>query len=91
MVAPIAKASRAAQSLRGLLTATQRKVVGLLAEQAASNAEIAAALGISPRTAKYHVVAIIRALGLRNREEVIIRYWRGRVKQPRSRSKPPRR
>jgi DNA-binding NarL/FixJ family response regulator len=50
------------------LTPRQREVLRLLA-QGQQNKEIAAALGISERTAKFHVEAVLRRLGAGNRTE----------------------
>lgn len=48
----------------------QRQVFGLLGE-GRSNGEIAAALGISANTAKLHVAAVLRRLGLDNRMQAV--------------------
>jgi DNA-binding NarL/FixJ family response regulator len=50
------------------LTPRQSEVLRLLA-QGQQNKEIAAALGISERTAKFHVEAVLRRLGAGNRTE----------------------
>lgn len=52
------------------LAARQREVLALLG-QGKSNAEIAALLGISMNTAKLHVAAILRRLGLGNRMQAV--------------------
>jgi DNA-binding CsgD family transcriptional regulator len=50
------------------LTRRESQVLGLLARRR-TDKEIAAALGISPRTAMGHVAAIPAKLGVRNRRE----------------------
>jgi DNA-binding CsgD family transcriptional regulator len=50
------------------LSAREREVLALLIE-GAPNKEIARALGIAPRTAKFHVAAVLHKLGARNRVE----------------------
>ncbi len=54
----------------GMLTARERDVVELLCE-GLSNAELAARLYVSPRTAEHHVSNILAKLGLRTRAEVL--------------------
>jgi DNA-binding NarL/FixJ family response regulator len=54
----------------GPLTSREREVLQLVAE-GHKNAEIAAQLGISPRTAETHRANIMRKLGLRNQAEMI--------------------
>ena len=53
-----------------VLTPRERDVVSLLVE-GASNKQIARTLGITERTAKFHVIAVIRKLHARNRSEVV--------------------
>jgi DNA-binding NarL/FixJ family response regulator len=48
------------------LTVTQTNVLGLIAK-GATNAQIADALGVSEKTVKVHVSAIMGRLGARNR------------------------
>ena len=50
------------------LSAREREVLALVVE-GASNKAIARALGIAPRTAKFHVAAVLQKLGARNRVE----------------------
>jgi DNA-binding NarL/FixJ family response regulator len=57
---------------RPTLTPRQGQVLALVAA-GCSNAEIAARLGIGPRTAKYHVAAVLARLGARNRAEAVRR------------------
>ncbi len=52
------------------LTPRERDVVNLLVE-GASNKHIARALDITERTAKFHVAAVVRKLGARNRSEAV--------------------
>ena len=54
------------------LTPREREVLALLAEGLANKA-IAARLGISEHTAKFHVNAILGKLGVENRAEAIVR------------------
>jgi DNA-binding NarL/FixJ family response regulator len=54
------------------LTPREREVLGLLAE-GSSNKAIAARLGISDHTAKFHVNAILAKLGVESRAEAIVR------------------
>jgi DNA-binding CsgD family transcriptional regulator len=66
----IPKADRVAKSpLRGLLTARERQVVGLVAE-GLTNKQIAARLVITERTAESHVEQIRGKLGLHNRAQI---------------------
>jgi DNA-binding CsgD family transcriptional regulator len=57
-------------SIIGQFPKRQRQVFGLLGE-GRSNGEIAAALGISANTAKLHVAAVLRRLGLDNRMQAV--------------------
>ena len=52
------------------LTARELEVITLLAEGLA-NKQIAAALGISPHTVKFHVESILRRLSAGNRAEAV--------------------
>jgi len=54
-----------------LLTAQERRVLNLVVE-AKTNKEIAAALRVSPSTAKRHVENILRKLHLKNRIEAAV-------------------
>jgi DNA-binding NarL/FixJ family response regulator len=54
----------------GSLTARQREVLQLVAE-GRSNKEIAAGLGISPKTVEFHRAGIVRALGLRSTADLV--------------------
>ena len=51
------------------LTPQELRVAQLLA-RGRSNREVAVALGVSPRTARYHTEAIFRKLGVRSRGAV---------------------
>lgn len=57
------------------LTPREREVLDLLAE-GLSNKSIAAQLGISPQTAKFHVASITAKLGASNRTEAVRRALR---------------
>jgi DNA-binding NarL/FixJ family response regulator len=61
-------AGRAWPKRYGMLTKRETEVLSLLAA-GTSNAEIAARLYISPRTAEHHVASILSKLGLRSRAE----------------------
>jgi DNA-binding NarL/FixJ family response regulator len=52
------------------LSPRQQQVLGLLA-QGLQNKEIAAALGVAQRTAKFHVETVLRKLGAGNRTEAV--------------------
>ncbi len=52
------------------ITPREHEVLGLLAEGQA-NKEIAATLGISTHTAKFHVESLLRKLGAANRAEAV--------------------
>jgi DNA-binding NarL/FixJ family response regulator len=54
-----------------VLTGRQREVLGLIAT-GKRNAEIASALGISPRTVQIHVSTVLKMLGVGNRTEAAL-------------------
>ncbi len=54
------------------LTPREREVLGLLAE-GFSNREVAAALEVSERTAKFHVAALLKKLDARTRTDAVVR------------------
>jgi NarL family two-component system response regulator LiaR len=60
----------AMRPVRSPLTNREWEVLGLLAERR-SNADIAAALGVSPATVRSHVKNILRKLGVRSRERAV--------------------
>src|SRR5690348_4406632 len=67
----IASGRRSAGGIAGAaLTAREREILELMAE-GASNAMIAARLGISRHTAKFHVAAILGKVGARTRAEAV--------------------
>ena len=51
------------------LTAREREVAALLAARR-TNAEVAAALGVSEHTARHHTERVLRKLGVRSRRDV---------------------
>lgn len=66
----LANPSRAGTSGPCVLTGRQREVLGHLAD-GASNADIAAALGISVRTVDHHVAAVLMRLSVGSRREAV--------------------
>ena len=61
--------------MRGL-TERERVVVRAIAD-GMSNAEVAAALYMSEGTVRNHISAILAKLGLRNRTQIAVYYYRG--------------
>ncbi|MEY1555122.1 LuxR C-terminal-related transcriptional regulator [Yoonia sp. R2331] len=76
--APVIIAQRSAPPLPEGLTPRQQEVCALVA-QGLSNKAIARALDISPATVKDHVHAILTALNLRSRSEVVSYLHHGKV------------
>lgn len=64
-----ASAVEPAPSVLGTLTPRELEVARLLARRA-TNEEVAAALGVSPHTARHHVQRVLEKLGLRSRRAV---------------------
>jgi DNA-binding NarL/FixJ family response regulator len=77
----IGEALERRQSAPVELTARQREVLKLIAE-GLDNAQIAARLGISPRTARAHVSGVLERLGVENRTQAAVtavrRGWVGK-------------
>lgn len=67
--------SRGEPEMRGL-TEREREVVRAIAD-GMSNAEVAAALYTSEGTVRNHISAILAKLGLRNRTQIAVYYYRG--------------
>ena len=67
--------SRGEPEMRGL-TEREREVVRAIAD-GMSNAEVAAALYMSEGTGRNHISAILAKLGLRNRTQIAVYYYRG--------------
>lgn len=67
--------SRGEPEMRGL-TEREREVVRAIAD-GMSNAEVAAALYMSEGTMRNHISAILAKLGLRNRTQIAVYYYRG--------------
>lgn len=67
--------SRGEPEMRGL-TEREREVVRAIAD-GMSNAEVAAALYMSEGTVRNHISAILAKLGLRNRTQIAVYYYRG--------------
>jgi DNA-binding NarL/FixJ family response regulator len=65
-------AERSAPNATAALTPRERSVLELLA-RAKSNKEIAASLGVSERTVKFHVSSLFTKLGATNRTEAVTR------------------
>lgn len=66
---------RGEPQMRGL-TEREREVVRAIAD-GMSNAEVAAALYMSEGTVRNHISAILAKLGLRNRTQIAVYYYRG--------------
>ncbi|HEX5924851.1 MAG TPA: helix-turn-helix transcriptional regulator, partial [Baekduia sp.] len=66
-------AAAASEDAAAALTAREREVSALVAG-GATNAEVAAALFVSPRTVEYHLRAVFRKLGVRSRSELAARF-----------------
>lgn len=67
--------SRGEPEMRGL-TEREREVVRAIAD-GMSNAEVAAALYMSEGTVRNHISAILAKVGLRNRTQIAVYYYRG--------------
>ena len=67
--------SRGEPEMRGL-TEREREAVRAIAD-GMSNAEVAAALYMSEGTVRNHISAILAKLGLRNRTQIAVYYYRG--------------
>lgn len=67
--------SRGEPEMRGL-TEREREVVRAIAD-GMSNAEVAAALYMSEGTVRNHISSILAKLGLRNRTQIAVYYYRG--------------
>ena len=48
--------------------------MALAVAEGASNAEVAAALYLTPKTVEYHLTRVYRKLGLRSRAELVHRF-----------------
>ena len=70
IAAYVEKAKSAPLDPVGELTTREREVLGLAAE-GQSSADIAARLGISPRTAETHRANLMRKLGLHNQTDLV--------------------
>ena len=70
-----ARPRREEPEMRGL-TEREREVVRAIAD-GMSNAEVAAALYMSEGTVRNHISAILAKLGLRNRTQIAVYYYRG--------------
>ena len=70
------------------LSAREREVLRLIAT-GASNAQIAAALVITTRTARFHVSSILEKLGATNRTHVVALAARRGLLDPSDASEPP--
>ena len=75
--ASTAKAEAARGELRGDLTEREVAIVELVAE-GLDNREIAAKLYLSEGTVRNHISAILQKLDLRNRTQLVVRYYRDR-------------
>jgi two-component system, NarL family, nitrate/nitrite response regulator NarL len=71
-LAPLRTLASPPAHLPETLTPREREVLQLLA-QGGSNKDIAARLGISEHTAKFHVNAVLQKLGVQRRTEAVVR------------------
>ena len=55
--------------------------VALAVAEGASNAEVAAALYLTPKTVEYHLTRVYRKLGLRSRAELVHRFAQSDVRE----------
>lgn len=73
---------RVSEDLQARLTLRERDVFEMLVTRK-SHKEIAAALNISTRTAKWHASKIYRTLGVKDRLEFLARYGKADFKEKR--------
>jgi DNA-binding NarL/FixJ family response regulator len=60
------------------LTEQEAKVMDLLVLEGLTNQEIAKELGLTVRTAKFHVGNVLQKMGTPDRLKLAVLYWRGR-------------
>jgi DNA-binding NarL/FixJ family response regulator len=61
------------------LTEQEAKVMDLLVLEGLTNQEIAKQLGLTVRTAKFHVGNVLQKMGTPDRLKLAVAYWRGRA------------
>jgi DNA-binding NarL/FixJ family response regulator len=69
------------------LTEQEAKVMDLLVLEGLTNQEIAKELGLTVRTAKFHVGNVLQKMGTPDRLKLAVLYWRGRAGVPSKRGK----
>lgn len=64
---------------QGALTPREWEVFDLIVWEGMDNQEISESLGISVRSAKFHVGNVLRKMGTPDRLKLTVTYWRSRV------------
>jgi DNA-binding NarL/FixJ family response regulator len=74
---------------QGNLTPRENEVFDLIVMEGLDNQEISDSLGISVRSAKFHVGNVLRKMGTADRLKLTVTYWRAKVegRAPRGASK----
>jgi DNA-binding CsgD family transcriptional regulator len=53
----------------------EERVLDLIVTEGATNEELAAALGITERTAKFHTANLLKKIGAPNKLKLVASYW----------------